>query len=72
MADREEWVTVYITGDEVDAQLKKGLLETAGIECIIEASIYRPRSVTPLFNRIALNVRKENEREAGEIIRGIQ
>ncbi len=38
----ETWVTVFIAYDEVDAQLKKGFLDEAGIPCLIE-----PLNVSP-------------------------
>lgn len=62
------WTTVYVTNDEIDANLKKGLFENAGIDCVIESSIYRPRSVAPVYNQFKLNVPSDKAGEAKEII----
>ena len=67
----EEWVTLVTTNDEVDVHLKKGLLEESGIACIVESSIYRPRSVAPLYNQFKLNVKKGQLPEAEKILREV-
>ena len=54
------WITVAVVSDEIDANLKKGFLEDVGIRCIIEPSIFRPRSVVPIFNQFKINVLKKN------------
>lgn len=66
------WTTVYVTNDEVDANLKKGLFESAGIDCVVESSIYRPRSVAPVYNQFKLNVPADKAAEAKEIIEGLE
>jgi len=53
---REKWVTLLTTNDEITANLKQGLLEQVGITCVIEPSVYRPRSVAPLYSEFKLNV----------------
>lgn len=61
-----------MTNDEIDANLKKGLFENSGIECVLESSIYRPRSVAPVYNQFKLNVPEEKEDEAREILEELE
>ena len=68
----EEWVTVVTVSDEIDANLKKGFLEDVGIKCVIEASIFRPRSVVPLFNQFKINVPKEKLEAAKQVLAEIK
>ena len=62
------WITVAVVSDEIDANLKKGFLEDVGIRCIIEPSIFRPRSVVPIFNQFKINVLKEELELAKQIL----
>lgn len=55
------WVTVAIVNDEIDAHLKQGMLQEVGVTCVVESSIFRPRSVVPIFSRFKLNVPEEHE-----------
>ena len=64
----EEWITVVIVSDEIDANLKKGFLEDVGIRCIVEPSIFRPRSVIPIFNQFKINVLKEELEAAKQVL----
>jgi len=72
MSATNEWVTVYETHDEIEARLKEGLLRQSGMECILEASIYRPRSVAPLYNRYKLNVKRAVVDDARAILAEIE
>ena len=67
-----DWVNAFETNDEIDANLKKGLLEQAGISCMIEASIYRPRSIAPIYNQVKLYVRAEQLEAAQKILKDIR
>ena len=63
------WVTVAMVADEIDANLKKGYLETAGITCVIEPSVYRPEGyLLPLFNQFKINVPKEEAEAAKQVL----
>ena len=63
----EEWVTVTIVSDEADANLKKGFLEDAGIQCVIEASTFY-RGAVPLFNQFKINVPKDELETAKQVL----
>ena len=63
------WVTVAMVADEIDANLKKGFLETAGINCVIEPSIYRAEGyLLPLFNQFKINVPQEDAETAKQVL----
>lgn len=65
----KDWVTVTIVSDEVDANLIKGMLESAGIRCIIEGNVYRPQgTVIPAFNRFKLNVTSSEADSAKKLL----
>lgn len=36
MSGAQKWITLVIEHDEIQAQIKKGFLEEAGVECILE------------------------------------
>ena len=65
-------MTVKEVVDEIDANLIKGLLEESGILCVIEASIYRPRSVAPIHNIIKLKVPADQFDQAKKILLEIE
>ena len=65
----ENWTTVLIAADEVDANLKKGFLENAGIECEILPNTVQPY---PALSRFELKVPKEKLREAQEFLRALE
>ena len=67
----EEWVTIATVSDEIDANLKKGFLEDAGIRCVIEPIVYRPRSVVPILNQFKINVPSNHAESARQILSGI-
>lgn len=69
--DEGAWAALAVTHDEVEARLKEGILKGEGIECIIEASIYRPRSVAPLYHQFKLMVRKDHLTQARTILSDI-
>lgn len=71
-SEAQKWVTVTEVADEIDAHLIKGLLEESGIRCVIEASIYRPRSVAPIHNIIKLNVPADQFNQAKKILLEIE
>lgn len=62
-----DWVIVLTVTNEIDANLKKGLLEDAGIECVIESSPFRAYPITNL-NDFKLSVPRIKLREAREIL----
>ena len=64
----QDWIAIHITNDEVEVNLKKGVLEGEGINCVIETSIYRPRAVVPLFNEFKLYVPKSQASQAKGIL----
>lgn len=64
----DEWVTVVTVHDEIDANLKKGFLEDAGIRCVVESIIFRPRSVVPLYNQFKVNVPKGDAQMARQVL----
>ena len=39
----QDWIAIHITNDEVEVNLKKGVLEGEGINCVIKSSIYPVR-----------------------------
>jgi len=65
----QDWVVVHISNDEIEANLKKGILEGEGINCVIESSIYRPRAIVPLFNEFKLYVPGVQADQAKEILK---
>ncbi len=67
-SESKEWVVVTEVVDEIDANLIKGLLEDSGIPCVIEASIFRPRSVAPVHNVIKLRVPPDQCDQAKKIL----
>ena len=64
-----EWITLEVINDEAEAYLRKGILEGEGIECVIESIIYRPRAIVTLYNQFKLNVPKEYEARARDILK---
>lgn len=63
-----EWVIVLSTSNEIDANRQKGYLEQEQIKCIMESSIFRPRSEVPLFSQYRLKVPPEQADAAKKIL----
>ena len=61
----QDWVTVLTVPDEIEANLKKGFLEDAGIECEIDSSPFR---AYPFLSRFSLNVPWHRLDEAKEVL----
>ena len=66
-----DWVTVLTVADEIDANLKKGLLEDAGIECVIESSPFRAYPIVNL-NNFRLSVPRIKLQEAREVLNELE
>lgn len=62
-----DWVTVLTVTNEIDANLKKGLLEDAGIECVIESTPFRAYPISNL-NKFDLSVPRIKLRDVREIL----
>ena len=67
-----KWETIVVVNDEIDANLKKGFLEENGIPCVIEPTIFRPRSEVPFFNKFRIKVQGQNAQEAKEILSAVE
>ena len=65
------WVTIHIANDEIEANLKKGILEAEGINCVIESIICRPKAVVTWLNEFKLNVPESQADQAKEILKHV-
>ena len=64
--DAEKMVTVAKFLDPMQAQLAKGLLQSAGIECFLQGE--NANHMVPLAFRVRLQVPESDEREARELL----
>ena len=64
----QNWVTVLTVMDEVDANLKKGFLENAGIECEIRSKTVQPYPPLSYFD---LTVPEEKFQAAREFLQAL-
>ncbi len=60
------WVTVIIVHTEIEANLKKGFLEDAGIPCLLESRDVHPY---PFLSEFKINVPVGYREQAEEILR---
>lgn len=64
--DAEKMVTVARFLDPMHAQIAKGLLESAGIECFLQGE--HANHMVPLAFRVRLQVTESDEGEARELL----
>lgn len=69
-ADEPAMVTVDRFLDPAQAQMAKGLLESAGIECFLQGE--HANNLVPLAFRVRLQVMQKDEQEARSILRSVQ
>ena len=66
--DPEEYVTVGKFMEPVDAQMAKGLLESAGIECFLQGE--NANNLIAMAFRVRLQVHHKDEAAAREMLGG--
>jgi hypothetical protein len=67
----EEWVTVFITYDSLEAEMIKDLLESGGIPVVLRSSKVTPYPVSiGKMGEIKILVRKEDKEAAQKVIKG--
>jgi hypothetical protein len=67
----EEWVTVFVTYDSLEAEMIKDLLESGEIPVVLRSSKVSPYPVSVgKMGEIKILVRKEDEETAEKLIRG--
>lgn len=65
--EERELVSVFETGDEAEAMVVQGLLESNGIESLL-VNLEAPQDVLPGVGGVAIRVRPSEADEAREII----
>ena len=60
-----KWITLLTVSDEVEANLKAGFLEEAGIECVIEPMAF---SAYPMSSLFKINVAEEHLAQAKTVL----
>jgi hypothetical protein len=69
----EEWVTVLITYDSLEAEMIKDLLESGGIPVVLRSSKVSPYPVSVgKMGEIKILVRKEDKEAAEKVIKGAE
>jgi hypothetical protein len=67
----EEWVTVLVTNDSLEAEMIKDLLESGEIPVVLRSSKVSPYPVSVgKMGEIKILVRKEDKETAEKLIRG--
>jgi hypothetical protein len=67
----EEWVTVLVTFDSLEAEMIKDLLESGGIKVVLRSSKVSPYPVSiGKMGEIKVMVRKEDKETAEKVIKG--
>jgi hypothetical protein len=66
--DPEEYITVGKFMEPVDAQMAKGLLESAGIECFLQGE--NANNLIAMAFRVRLQVHHKDEAAAREMLGG--
>lgn len=67
----EEWVTVLVTFDPLEAEMIKDLLESGGIAVVLRSSKVSPYPVSiGKMGEIKIMVRKEDKETAEKVIKG--
>lgn len=65
-----EWVELLVTYDEVEAQIVKKLLETEGIQVVVNSLKIRPYPVSiGKIGEIRLLVRKDELKDAKKVLK---
>ena len=72
MNPNNDLVEIYVAKGEAEAQIIKGLLESYGIPCLFKpyASFSASVFVTDGTGQIRIMVRKEDEKDARELVKG--
>ena len=66
----DEWVEMFVTYDEIEAQIVKSILEAEGIQVVLNSLKVRPYPVSiGKIGEVRLLVKKENLEKAGDIIK---
>ncbi|MGB9716008.1 MAG: putative signal transducing protein [Thermodesulfovibrionales bacterium] len=69
----EEWVTVLITYDSLEAEMIKDLLESGGISVALRSSKVTPYPLSiGKMGEIKVMVRKEDKEIAEKVIEGVE
>jgi hypothetical protein len=69
----DKWVELLVTYDEIEAQIVKKLLETEGIQVVLNSLKVRPYPVSiGRMGEVKLLVRKEDLDKAEEIIKAME
>jgi hypothetical protein len=69
----DKWVELLVTYDEIEAQIVKKLLETEGIQVVLNSLKVRPYPVSiGRMGEVRLLVRKEDLDKAEEIIKAMK
>ena len=64
------WVNLYVTHDQLEAEMIKDIVESAGIEVVIESSKLTPYPVNiGRLGEVKLLVKEEDRGTAEEILR---
>lgn len=67
----EEWVTVLVTNDSLEAEMIKDLLESGGITVVLKSSKVTPYPVSiGKMGEIKVMVKKEDKETAEKVIKG--
>ena len=66
----DEWVELFVTYDEIEAQIVKNILEAEGIQVVLNSLKVRPYPVSiGKIGEVRLLVKKENLEKARDIIK---
>lgn len=66
----EEWVTIFVTNDPLEAEMIKDLLESGGITVVLRSSKVTPYPVTiGKMGEIKVIVRKEDKEIAEKVLK---
>ncbi|MGQ9570872.1 MAG: putative signal transducing protein [Thermodesulfovibrionales bacterium] len=66
----EEWVTIFVTNDSLEAEMIKNLLESGGITVVLRSSKVTPYPVTiGKMGEIKVIVRKEDKEIAEKVLK---
>ena len=71
-SEETKWETVETVLSEIEANIIQGYLESSGVDCVVEPSVYRPRSEVPLYSRYKINVPEAEVEKAREVLAEIK
>ncbi len=64
-----DWVELLVTGDDLESEIVRNILEAEGIEVVVDSLKVRPYPVSiGKMGQIKLLVKKNHEKEARRII----